>query len=263
MKKLKQLFHPFPYQPIDKRILTIMYILQFVLLLAIWYMAPETIPKPHEILASYPDLFKNWGLYHELETTFLLCIQAMGISIIICLIVGYLSTVAFFALPAFIQSKFRYNSLVGLSMLFMLFGFGGYSLKLVILVFGISGFLILSIIDNINTKTEIELYHARTIESNSWMILWEVIILGKRHLILASITQTFAIAWGLITLVENLVRSGGGLGVLLYDSNKYLKYDKLLAIQILVITIGILIDLIVTKIITPFICPYIRRRPNK
>ena len=262
MKTIKLLFTPFPYEIINRNIVIVMYIVQLVGLIALWYTLPAGVPKLDEIIKSYPYIFKELNFYSELETSFWLCIKALAISSILCLIIGYLYTVSFFSLFGFLQSKFRYMALVGLNMVFMRMGMSPDNLKLSLLVFGMSSFLmvsILGIIDDKETgnKRRIELNHARTINKNSWYILWEVIILGKRDRVIDAIAQSFAMSWSMLTMVENLARSSGGIGVLMADTSKILHFESLFAMQSIVIVLGILIDLGISKGIKKLICPYL------
>ena len=72
--------------------------------------------------------------------------------------------------------------------------------------------------------------------------LYEVVIKGKLHLVLEVIRQNFAIAWMMITSVEGICMSEGGLGTMMIKSNKYLKMDDVFGVLIVILILGIIFD---------------------
>jgi len=60
--------------------------------------------------------------------------------------------------------------------------------------------------------------------------------------------QNFAIAWMMITMVEGLSMSEGGLGTMLIKSNKYIDLGKVFALLFIILMIGILFDYLLSKI---------------
>ena len=67
---------------------------------------------------------------------------------------------------------------------------------------------------------------------NNWQTLYEVIIVGKADQVFEILRQNFAIAWLMITLVEGLNMSEGGIGTLLIKYNKYNDLTNVLALQL-------------------------------
>jgi NitT/TauT family transport system permease protein len=171
----------------------------------------------------------------------------MGISIIISLIICYLSLIPFFQPTAKFIIKCRYLTLTGLIFLFTLLTENGHSLKLSLLIFGIVPFFVtslLSIIDSINVQ-EYEL--CKTLRMNSWQTLQEVIIIGRLDQVIEVVRQNFAIAWMMITMVEGLSMSEGGLGTLLIKSNKFIDLGTVFAILIIIFLIGVCFDFLLAK----------------
>jgi NitT/TauT family transport system permease protein len=69
------------------------------------------------------------------------------------------------------------------------------------------------------------------------------------------VRQNFAIIWTMITLVETLYQSEGGIGLLLYKQNRYLHLDGVVAIQLVILTVGALQDylfVLLRRIFFPF-----------
>jgi NitT/TauT family transport system permease protein len=60
--------------------------------------------------------------------------------------------------------------------------------------------------------------------------------------------QNFAIAWMMITMVEGLNMSEGGLGTMLIKSNKYIDLGTVFAILVIIFTIGICFDYLLKQL---------------
>jgi NitT/TauT family transport system permease protein len=118
----------------------------------------------------------------------------------------------------------------------------GSELKLSLLVFGIVPFFttsFLSVIINID-KQEYEL--CKTLGYNNWQTLYEVIIVGKADQVFEILRQNFAISWLMITMVEGLSMSEGGIGSLLIKYNKYNDITNVIALQLVIFIIGLCFD---------------------
>jgi NitT/TauT family transport system permease protein len=187
------------------------------------------------------------GFYDDLFSSLSLTLRGMGISIFISLIICYLSLIPFFQPFAKFIIKCRYLTLTGLIFLFTLLTSDGHSLKLSLLIFGIVPFFVtslLSIIDSINVQ-EYEL--CKTLRMNNWQTLQEVIIIGRLDQVIEVVRQNFAIAWMMITMVEGLSMSEGGLGTLLIKSNKFIDLGTVFAILIIIFLIGVCFDFLLAK----------------
>jgi NitT/TauT family transport system permease protein len=139
-------------------------------------------------------------------------------------------------------TKARFLSLVGLTFVFtMLFG-GGHPLKLSLLVFGISAFLLTSMMDVVEAVPTEKLDHARTLRMGDWRVVWEVVILGQMGLAFDAIRQNAAIGWMMLTMVEGIARSEGGIGALLIDQNKHFHLSGIIAVQAVFLVAGFFQD---------------------
>jgi NitT/TauT family transport system permease protein len=142
----------------------------------------------------------------------------------------------------FVASKARFLPMIGLSFIFTLLSATGYDLKIKLLVFGMSVFIVESMIKIIQSVTDNEYNHARTIFGSEWKVVYERVILGKAHEMLNAVKQNFAIVWVMLTFAEGLVRSDGGVGAMMLNENKHLQLDSVFAIQMTLFFVGILID---------------------
>lgn len=96
---------------------------------------------------------------------------------------------------------------------------------------------------------------ARTLRMGEWQVLWEVQILGRIDVMFDVIRQNGAMAWLMLPLVEGLVRSGGGIGVVLVTQNKQFHLADIFAIQLSILGLGVFQDFGIGWI-KKTVCPY-------
>ena len=77
---------------------------------------------------------------------------------------------------------------------------------------------------------------------NEWQVVWEVVILGTADKAFEVLRQNAAIGWMMLTMVEGISRSEGGVGALLLNQNKHFRLAEVFAIQITILLLGILQD---------------------
>lgn len=130
----------------------------------------------------------------------------------------------------------------GLIFIFTLLTRDGSQLKLSLLLFGIVPFLVTSFLAVILRTPAQELELCQTLGYNRWQSLYEMIIIGKADQVFEVVRQNFAIAWMMITMVEGLNMSEGGIGALLIKYNKYNDLPHVLALQAVIFGIGLCLD---------------------
>jgi NitT/TauT family transport system permease protein len=253
LSELKNIFSP--NKTVSKPIVLGIILVQIALLFAAWYSTSALIPKPHEIFNALGNLFKTGDLLSELFTSTILCLEAMGIAIVVSLLFSYLTVLPFFRPTAFLASKGRFLSLVGLSFVFTLVISGGHNLKVGLMVFGISVFMITSLVSMIRSIPKGDFNHARTLRMSEWQTVWEVVILGRIDQVFEIIRQNFAIAWMMLTMVEGISRSEGGIGTMLLNQSKHLHLDAVFAIQFVILVVGIFMDYLI-GVFKNIFCPY-------
>ena len=69
-----------------------------------------------------------------------------------------------------------------------------------------------------------------------------MVIVGKADQVFEILRQNFAIAWMMITMVEGLSMSEGGIGTLLIKFNKYNDITNVVALQLVIFLIGLFFD---------------------
>jgi ABC-type nitrate/sulfonate/bicarbonate transport system permease component len=243
MKNVKSFFEPFGIVSKSKMLLLVF--IQIALVLGLWqWLGGGLIPSPGKIGLRILEIIKSGSFWDNFMTSLMLTLKGMCIALVIALAISYLSLIPFFRPLAKFVIKCRYLTLTGLIFLFTLLTSDGSQLKLSLLLFGIVPFFVtslLSVIDCID-KQEFEL--CATLGMNKWRTLWEVIIVGRLDQVFEVMRQNFAIAWMMITMVEGLSMSEGGLGTMLIKSNKYIDLSTVFAILLIIFLIGVFFDYI-------------------
>jgi NitT/TauT family transport system permease protein len=229
---------------------------QASLALAFWASSPSPLlPGPIEVLRALGTLWFEQGLGRELLTSVRVNVQALALTLLISLTLSYLTVVPFFRPLAAAVAKGRFLGLIGLTFLFTLTLGGGGPLKVALLVFGTSVFFVTSMIDVVAAIPKDSFDHARTLRMGEWRVVWEVVVLGTADKALEVLRQNAAIGWMMLSMVEGIVRSGGGLGKILLDENKHFNLAAVFAIQLLIAIIGLVQDYGI-GVAKNFVCPY-------
>jgi len=244
-----------PNAVLDKNAVRALVVAQIIVLLVMWIFSPFVLlPKPAEVLNSLGELWEQ-GLGAELITSFYLNIQAIACATIVSLLLAYATSMPFFRPIVALLSKLRFLSLVGLTFFFTLMAKSGHELKLSLLVFSVSVFFITGMADVINGIPKDMFDLARTLRMGEWRVVWEVIVLGQIDKAFDVLRQNAAIGWMMLTMVEGIVRSEGGVGTILLDQNHHFRLAAVFAIQLTILALGLLQDygIGLTK---NLLCPY-------
>ena len=206
--------------------------------LLLWITLPAPVPGPGEVLAELKRLVVEGGLLGDLWTSLALFAEALVLSTALSLVFAYLTAVPALRPPVLGLTRARFLSLVGFLFIFTVFLGGGHGLKLALLTYGITPFLLTSMVDVVASVPAERIDHARTLRMGEWRVLWEVVVLGQLGPTLDAIRQNAAMGWMMLTMVEGLVRGEGGIGTLLMDQDKHLRLAAVFAIQIVFLLAG-------------------------
>jgi NitT/TauT family transport system permease protein len=246
MKKLLNIFEPL--KVINRKTLSIIILVEILAALLVWQSAGgQLIPSPLKVAKSFLEIIASKEFLDNLFSSLGLTLKGMFFSIIIALLLSYLALIPFFKPVTTFITKCRYLTLTGLIFLFTLITQNGHQLKISLLIFGIVPFFVtslMSIFESINSQ-EYDL--CRTLRMNNWQTIWEVVILGRLDNVFEVMRQNFAISWMMITMVEGLSMSEGGLGTMLIKSNKYIDLGKVFGILLIILCIGIVFDFLLGK----------------
>ncbi|PYU40589.1 MAG: nitrate ABC transporter permease [Acidobacteria bacterium] len=213
------------------------------MLLVVWATSTYVfLPKPMDVWRAFVDLWTHQGLGQELIVSFLLNVQAMAWATVISLGLAYLTVVPVFQPIVLAISKGRFLGMVGLTFFFTIIFSSGHRLKVSLLVFGVAVFFVTSMIDVVAQIAKEKFDLARTLRMGEWRVVWEVIVLGKADAAFDAMRQNAAMGWMMLTMVEGISRSEGGIGALLLNQNKHFRLEAVFAIQIAILLIGLFQD---------------------
>ena len=215
------------------------------------------IPTPVEVAREWVEQVKQ-GLFVRLVESYTLNLWGLLISSALSLGLAYLSVVAIVRPGVELISRLRFLGMTGLTFVFGMY-LSGRTLQVAMLVFGIVVFYLTSMLSVVRAIPEAELDHARTLRMGPWRIVWEVGVRGTLDQALDVLRQNAAMGWMMLTMVEGLVRSEGGVGVMLIDQNRRLNLAGVFAIQASILAVGMLQDFVIHQV-RAMICPFARGR---
>lgn len=254
MKSVTRLFTPFAHNGIGVALVAS----QIFILLVIWILSPsKIIPTPMEIVTAWNEMARDQGLLIELGNSAMTILKAIGLSTLISMTIACMSTMAFFKSAAKWLTSLRFLGFAGITFLFTLWTSNGAELKLWLLTFGMTAFLLTNILSTVDSVTQQDLDYARTMQLGPWRTAYETIIRGKLADILDLIRQNAAMGWTILSMVEGLVRSEGGIGTLLLNQNRHFHLAAVFAIQITILIYGLLQDFLM-KMLSDTACPYVK-----
>lgn len=210
-------------------------------MLMYWYTRSAAIPRPFAVIGAFPDLLEA-GVLVDLGTSLLLNLEALIITTMISLALSYLTVLWWMRPVAAMALKLRFLGLTGLTYFFTLATANGHQMKLAVLVFGMTSYFICSMTDVVAKLPKVNFDYARTMRSSEWRVVWEVVIRGTRDQAFDVMRQNAAIGWMMLTMVEALCKSDGGIGVMLLNADKFKHMAPVMALQLIVLIIGLTND---------------------
>ncbi len=244
-----------PNRVISKKTLRWLVGFQLLLLVTIWIFSPSVfLPKPKEVYQALGELWFQ-GLGGELITSFYLNLEAIGISAVLSLLMAYLTVIPFFRPIVTLISKLRFLSMVGLTFFFTLMATTGHELKLFLLVFSVSVFFVTGMAEVVASIPKESFDLARTLRMGEWRVVYEVIVLGQVDKAFEVLRQNAAMGWMMLTMVEGISRSEGGVGAMLLNQNKHFHLSAVFAIQLTILLLGLGQDYAI-GLLREIICPY-------
>ncbi|RYD91063.1 MAG: ABC transporter permease subunit [Sphingobacteriales bacterium] len=238
---MKQLVQPFAQ--VKRSTVVLLLAGQLALALLLWQQtATGIMPGPLPVLRALGGLLGSSVLWDQVLVSLVLTLKALGLSIAITLLLGYGSLLPLFRGLAQFLVRCRYLTLTGLIFIFTLLTRDGGQLKLSLLIFGMVPFFVTSFLAVLEARNPQEYELCKTLGYSDWQALRETVLLGKADAVLEILRQNFAMAWLMITLVEGLSMSEGGIGTLLIKYNKYNDLPHVLAIQLVLFATGVGFD---------------------
>jgi ABC-type nitrate/sulfonate/bicarbonate transport system permease component len=231
---------------------------QLLFLVVIWFLAPTSLfPSPVEVITAWHYLATSQGLLVELGSSAWTITQALIYSSVISAVVAYLAAMNILRPVSNGIASLRFLGFAGITFLFTMLTSDGNSLKVWLLTFGMSVFQVTNMVAVTNSITQAEVDYSKTLRFSGFRTVYELLIRGKLHEFLDIIRQNAAIGWVMLSMVEGLVRSEGGIGSLLINQSKYLNISAIFAIQLTILGYGIIQDGVLGYL-RLLLCPYVQ-----
>src|SRR5271154_3397859 len=229
---------------------------QVSIFVVLWAFSPFVLMP--SISETWNAFCEQWGqgLPGELIVSFSANLEAICISCLISLGLAYLTVLAGFRPIVTVLSKLRFLSMIGLSFFFTVATKSAHQLKLSLLVFSISAFFVTGMADVIESIPKEQYDLARTLRMGPWRTVWEVVVLGQIDKAFDVLRQNAAIGWMMLTMIESMVRSEGGIGAMLSTANKHFYLNAVFAIQITILLMGLFQDYMIGLAKNKLFCPY-------
>lgn len=225
-------------------------------LVGTWLLVHATnpvIPGPGAVVAAWLRLLHE-GLLGRLWQSYTLNAYAIVISTVLACALAYAGTIPVLAPYTAFVSKLRFLGMTGIVFVLGMYC-EGRALQVALLVLGMGTFQTTAMDSVVASTPSGNLDHARTLSMSPWRCLYEVVVRGTLDQAFDVLRQSAAIGWCLLTMVEGLVRSQGGVGVLLIDLNRRLQLDGIIAVIVTITLIGVIQDYLISQI-RLVVCPY-------
>jgi ABC-type nitrate/sulfonate/bicarbonate transport system permease component len=201
------------------------------------------LPPPLMVLKSFKELhFKDFVVK---ETLFSLKLNVFGYieAILLSVLFGFiLALVPFFrAMFSRWVNAIRFIPLTAVTGLFIAWFGIESNMKVQFLMFGILVYLLPVIIQRIDDVDKIHLQTAFTLGASKWQLIKTIYFPSVASKIIDDIRVLTAISWTYIIIAEMLNQTGG-VGALIHLSARQSRLDKVFALLIIIVLIGIIQD---------------------
>lgn len=204
-------------------------------------------PTPAQVGSGFVNLWYE-GVVVHIGRSIWLCAKAVFFSVAIALTFAYSSTIPTFKPITLFVSKLRFLPLTGIAFYLSLLFNDARNLQVAVLVVFMTTFLTTSLMQMIKDIAPEEFDHAKTLGCSRWEMLWEVVIKGRIDYVFELVRQNLAIVWMMLVTVESIYVAAGGLGFLIKNNDKLGDAGKVIALQIIIVFVGLLLDFAITKI---------------
>jgi NitT/TauT family transport system permease protein len=218
----------------------------WVALLLLWWVISSMgtrhlFPSPAQVWEGFVNLY-NEGLVVHIFSSLGLAFQAILLSLVFSLIIVYLSPLPALKPLALTLSKLRYLPLTGITFYLAILVKDARTMQVSVLTVFMSLYFITSLLSVLKDIPDEEIDHARSLKCSRWEVLWEVVIKGRLDYVLDVLRQNLAIVWMMLVTVESILVAAGGLGVLIKNSDKFMNHGRIVALQLVILMLGLLLD---------------------
>ena len=201
------------------------------------------LPSPQRVFTSFADLFREGVLYHAYYSIKLNMLGYLE-AVLFCLPVGLMLGLfpLFEALSERLLSATRFLPLPAAMGIFIA-AFGiGTGMKVHFLAVGIAVYLLPTVVQRVRETPEVYVQTVKTLGAHRWQTIRYVFVPDLLGRVFDDIRVLVAISWTYITIAEVINSSAGGLGALAQTASRQGRVDKIYAILVIVMVIGLIQD---------------------
>ncbi|GAO42117.1 ABC transporter permease [Flavihumibacter petaseus] len=234
-----------PFETIDRGSRITILTIWIVMVGGFWVLAStgskHLFPTPGQVCEGFISLF-NEGLVVHIASSLALCFKATFFSLLISLLIAYASPLPFLKPLAVAMSRIRYLPLTGITFYLAILVSDARTMQVSVLMIFMSLYFITSLLAMLKDIPVEEIDHARSLKCSRWEVLWEVVIKGRIDYVIDMLRQNLAITWMMLVTVESILVAAGGLGVLIKNSDKFMNHGRIVALQLVILAVGLLLD---------------------
>lgn len=221
-----------------------------------WWEAarPEVLPSPLDVLYAFPGVWDN-GLADALVSSLVVNWESLAVSAAVSLPLAYLCRTPAFKPLSDCVSKVRFVSPAVFYVILLFLANGGHQLKVLLLSLGETVFLVTTMIGVVRSIPNEEFDDARVLRMGEWKATWYVVVRGTLAQAIDAIRDNQAMGWSMLMMVEGIVASEGGVGLMSHYQERVQNFAGIYAIAITVIAAGILQDYLI-GVFRKAVCPY-------
>ena len=233
-----------PLEKMNRWSFIILLLIEWFILILLWqFNSKEIIPKPSAIFDQILTVIPTDNFLEDLIASLTLTLKAIFFSSIVSLLLSYGYVLGVLRPLTVLIIQFRYLPLAGIIFIFQVLSGSGSELKLWLLMFGIIPFFVTSMVQIVASPENNQYYDlGKTLRMNRWQNIYRVIIKGKISEVFVVIKQNFAICWLMITMVEGLSMSEGGIGAFIAKNSRTADISVIFAYQTALLLLGVFFD---------------------
>lgn len=201
------------------------------------------LPSPQRVFLAYGDLFRDNELIRNTFLSISLNLGGYIKAILWSIPIGFLIGLFPVSRGSFqpLIDAIRFLPLTALTSLFLVWFGIGSEMKINFLAFGIFIYLLPTVISRIDEVDDVYVKTVYTLGATKWQTIRSVFIPAVLSRLSDDIRVLTAISWTYIIVAETTA-SQGGLGPLTFASQRVGRVDKIFAILLLILFIGVIQD---------------------
>ena len=238
--------------PVPKKFKNILILSGIGVIILVWFLLSMgtnpiipafALPHPSRVLSAFGDLYRENELLRNTTLSISLNLGGYIKAILWGIPIGFLIGLFPVKRGAFqyIIDSVRFLPLTAVTSLFLLWYGIGSEMKINFLAFGIFIYLLPTVVNRIDEVGDVYLRTVYTLGATKWQTIRTVFFPAVMSKLFDDIRVLTAISWTYIIVAETTA-SDGGLGPLTFAAQRQARVDKIFAILILIILIGVVQD---------------------